>query len=178
MARLRLLAACLVLAAAGCGGEEASSGDEGAVIDWDLSGSHTVEDVDWPRPELTAVEIKPTGELSIRLPEDKSLNVPDGVVHDVSMDRRGDTVREILVDSHPRSREDAYELAVEWAREWGLSVQPFDDWRDGKTKTPVVSGGTDAQRVGADGPIPSVEIRNSFRDDRPALASLSLFWPS
>ena len=51
-------AACLLLALTGCGGSEPAEGDE-AMIDWDLSSSHTVGDVDWQR---RLVWVEPTEE--------------------------------------------------------------------------------------------------------------------
>ncbi|MGH2764094.1 MAG: hypothetical protein ACRDL4_14355 [Thermoleophilaceae bacterium] len=175
MRRPRILALFVMLLAAGCGGESESS--EGTMIDWDLSQSHTVEDVDWPKPDLTAVELSPVSSVSIELPDGKSFESDGDVVHDVTMDRRDRQVRGMQIDSHPRSREAAYELAVRWAGEWKLSQQPFDRWRAGETKTPVISAGREQERIGPKGPFPSVEIRNSFDDERPALVSLSFFWP-
>ena len=37
---------------------------------------------------------------------------------------------------------------------------------------------TDPQnRLGPDGPVPTVEIRYSFDDERPSLVSLKFYWP-
>jgi hypothetical protein len=170
------LVLCLALALAGCGGSDEGSGD-GTMIDWDLSSSHTVDDVDWPKPDLSAVEISPVDSVSIRLPEGKSFASDGDVVHDLTLDRRGKVVRGLQIDSHPRSAEDAHKLAVSWASEWGLSREPLDRWRDGDTKTPVITSSRREARIGDDGPLPTVEIRNSFVDERPALVSLEFFWP-
>ena len=60
MLRTIALVACLVPVLSACGGSnsDAEAGDE-AVIDWNLSQSHTVDDVDWPKPDQSAVEISP-----------------------------------------------------------------------------------------------------------------------
>jgi hypothetical protein len=176
MQRATVLVACLMLTLTGCGGSESASGDE-AVIDWDLSTSHTVDDVDWPKPELSAVEISPVEEVRIELPEGKSFAAGGDVVHDITLDRRERIVRNVQIDSHPRSAEDAHELAVRWAEEWGLPREPLDRWRDGDAKTPAITSARRGERIGDEGPLPAVEIRNSFEDDRPALVSLQFYWP-
>jgi hypothetical protein len=177
MALASVLAACLLIALTGCGDSGAASDDGAEMIDWDLSSSHTVEDVDWPKPELSAVEISPVGAVRIELPEGRTFAAEEGVVHDVTLDRRERLVRNVQIDSHPRSEADAHELAVRWADEWGLSRDPLDRWRDGETTTPVISSARREERIGESGPVPAVEIRNSFVDERPALVSLSFYWP-
>jgi hypothetical protein len=176
MGRLSAFAACLLLALAGCGGSGTASGDE-AMIDWDLSRSHTVDDVEWPNPNLSAVEISPVDSVRIELPEGRSFAGDGDVVHDITMDRRERVLRYVQIDSHPRSATDAHELAVRWAGDWGLSREPLDRWRDGGTKTPVITSARRAERIGDSGPLPTVEIRNSFVDERPALVSLQFYWP-
>jgi hypothetical protein len=151
MRALTPLLMCVMLLPAACGGAESES-SEGTMIDWDLTRSHTIEDVDWPKPDLTAVELSPVSSVSVRLPEGKRFSGDGELVHDVTMDRRDQLVRNIQIDSHPRTREDAHELAVEWAGEWGLSREPLDRWRDGQTKTPVMTTAREDERIGAEGP--------------------------
>jgi hypothetical protein len=175
--RISALVACAVLAPVACNDSEPASGDEN-VIDWNLSRSHTIDDVEWPKPDLSAVEISPVGSVRIQLPDGRSFTSDGEVVHDITLDRRDRIVRGVQIDSHPRSDADAHELAVRWATEWNLSREPLDRWRDGKTKTPVItSSSRRTERVGADGPLPTVEIRKSFEDERPALVSLQFYWP-
>jgi hypothetical protein len=147
------------------------------MIDWNLTRSHTVDDVEWPKAELRAVEISPVGSVRIRLPEGRSFASDGEVVHDITLDRHERLVRGVQIDSHPRSAAEAHELAVDWAREWGLSREPLDRWREGDGSTPVITSVPREERLGEDGPLPSVEIRRSFVDDRPALVSLQFYWP-
>ena len=177
MLRTIALVACLVPVLSACGGSnsDAEAGDE-AVIDWNLSQSHTVDDVDWPKPDQSAVEISPVEEVRIELPEGRSFDSDGEVVHDVTLDRRERIVRNVQIDSHPRSAEDAHALAVRWAEEWGLSREPLDRWRD-NGKTPAITSAPGGKRIGDAGPVPTVEIRNSFEDESPALVSLSFYWP-
>jgi hypothetical protein len=176
MRRTSALVACLLLALAGCGGSESAEGDD-AMIDWDLSRSHTMDDVDWPKPDLSAVEISPVEQVRIGLPDGRSFESDGETVHDITLDRRGNTVRNVQIDSHPRGEEDAHALAVRWAEEWDLSSVPLDRWRDGAAKTPAITSGRPGERIGTEGPVPAVEIRNSFEDERPALVSLQFYWP-
>jgi uncharacterized protein YcfL len=171
------LVACVLLALTGCGGSDTASGDDEAMIDWDLSQSHTMDDVDWPKPDLSAVEISPVEEVRIALPDGRSFESDGDTVHDITLDRRDRTVRNVQIDSHPRSEADAHELAVRWAEEWDLSPEPLDRWRDGATKTPAITSGRPVERIGDGGPVPIVEIRNSFQDENPVLVSLQFYWP-
>ena len=176
MRRTSTLVACLLLALTGCGSDSAADDDE-AMIDWDLSQSHTMDDVDWPKPDLSAVEISPVEEVRIALPDGRSFESDGDTVHDITLDRRGDNVRNVQIDSHPRSAAGAHELAVQWAEEWDLSRVPLDRWRDGAAKTPAITSGRPVERIGDGGPVPIVEIRNSFQDENPALVSLQFYWP-
>jgi hypothetical protein len=174
--RAGALIACLLLALTGCGGSESAEGDTTA-IDWDLSTRHTTRDVDWPEPDLSAVEISPVGRVRIELPAGRSFESDGDVVHDITLDRRGRVVRNVQIDSHPRSEAGAHELALRWAEQWGLSREPLDRWRDGATGTPAITSAPLGERIGDDGPVPAIEIRNSFEDERPALVSLQFHWP-
>jgi hypothetical protein len=176
MRRTSVLVACLLLALNGCGGSESDEGDE-AMIDWNLSSSHTMADVDWPKPDQSAVEISPVEQVRIELPAGRSFESDGDTVHDITLDRRDRIVRNLQIDSHPRSEADAHELAVRWAEEWGLSREPLDRWRDGAAKTPAITSAPGGERIGENGPVPTVEIRNSFEDENPALVSLQFYWP-
>ena len=176
MLRTSTLVACLLLALTGCGSDSAADDDE-AMIDWDLSQRHTLDDVDWPKPDLSAVEISPVDDVRIALPDGRSFESDGDTVHDITLDRRGANVRNVQIDSHPRSAADAHELAVLWAEEWDLSREPLDRWRDGAAKTPAITSGRPVERIGDVGPVPIVEIRNSFQDESPALVSLQFYWP-
>jgi hypothetical protein len=173
---LPLLAATLAF---GCNGEESN------VIDWDLSQSHTRADVEWPRPELDAAQITDVGEVSIALPEGRSFSSRDEV-RAVGLESRGDQVTTVQLDSDPLSTDDAYELAKRWAREWGLPQRPLDDWyrerRAGRERgdedvTTTAESLDNSQRIGRDGPTPSLQILYSFREnERPSFVSLQFFW--
>jgi hypothetical protein len=173
MRRLTAVLCCAILAAvAGCGDDDSSS-SEGMTIDWDLSTSHTIEDVRWPRDDLSAVVLDPVKRVSIRLPEGRRFTGDGGLVHDVSLERNGRTVQTVQIDSHPRPDEDAYQLAARWAQEWGLPTEPLAAWREGGDAT-VQSSVTESGRIGREGPIPTVQIRAAEDGGR---VSLQFFWP-
>lgn len=165
-----LLAAAAL--ATGCGGEQP------AVIDWDLSSSRTTAHVDWPTPDLDSTVIEPIQSVRIRFPRGRVFVSDGDVVHDVTLAREDDAAKEIdliQIDSHPRTTEDAYRLAVRWAEQWRLPHASLDDWYEGRVKTPVLTTATRAE-AGPGGLVPAIEIRYSFNDERPALVSLRFSW--
>ena len=183
MATSALGVAVLLVAAAlptGCGS------DEPAVIDWNLAESHTMEDVDWPRPDLDTVELAPVDSVRVRLPGGKAFTSNGDVVHDVTLERDERQVITVQIDSHARTTEDAYDLAVRWSEEWNLPRKPLDAWYekrlDGRKQGREDIGSTafstrHDMTVGPGGPIPSVQIRFSFDEEKPSLVSLQFEWP-
>lgn len=173
MGRLTAALCCAMLAvAAGCGDDDSASGD-GMTIDWDLSASHTVEDVKWPRDDLSAVVLDPVESVSIRLPEGRRFTGDGDLVHDVSLERRGREVQTVQIDSHPRPEDEAYRLAARWAEDWGLPPEPLAGWREGGDQT-VQTSVTESGRIGPEGPVPTVQIRPAEDGGR---VSLQFFWP-
>jgi hypothetical protein len=172
-----LLALTLGLAACGGGDGSGSAGGGGQVrkIDWDLSRSHTVKDVDFEPPDVTATELKPVESVRITLPGGKVFSANGGVVHDVSLERDGERLTTVQIDSQPQSADDAYKLAVEWAKAWGVPTKALDAWHaagDPKQKAEAFP------KAGGRPPLPTVQIRYSFQDQRPSLASLQFSWPA
>ena len=165
---------CAMLAAVpGCGDDDTGSDGGGMTIDWNLSASHTIEDVNWPRDDLSAVVLDPVDRVSIRLPEGRRFAGDGELVHDVSLERRGRTVQTVQIDSYPKPDDDAYRLAVRWAEEWGLPTEPLTAWRDGGDST-VQTSVTESGRIGPKGPVPTVQIRPAEDGGR---ASLQFYWP-
>lgn len=179
MAKVFLIS--LVLAA---GLVSSCRGNKPASIDWDLSRSHTLADVDFPRPDLTANEIAPIDSVKIRLPGGKVFTGGDEL-HNVSLTRDRDVVTELQIDTKPLTTDEAYRVALRRADEWGLPRGPIEEWHRerlaqrerGKedidsTALSTVSGLT----VGEGGPNPSLKILSSFVDDRPSIVSVRFFW--
>jgi hypothetical protein len=185
-----LLAAALLLSA--CGGRAGGQGNP-VTIDWDLSGSHTVDDVDWPRPDLSAVQLTPVESVRIRFPGSKIFQAGEEV-HDVTVGRElvsedgmSDQVANIQVDFHPLATDEAYLLATRLAREWRLPRDPLDDWHqarvDGRESgqedlTSTTHTVDPKQFLEPQGPQPFLQIRYSFNDQRPSIVSLQFSWPA
>lgn len=154
------------------------------MINWDLSDSHTLADVTWPRPDLELTEIRPIRSVAIRFPGGRVFKAGDEL-HDISMEREGPTVTYIQIDSHPRSTEETYRLASAWASDWGLPQEPLDRWHQariagrkrGNENIRSTTLTTEAgRRIAPGGPVPSVQIRYSFNQERPSLVSLQFYW--
>ena len=185
-ARGALAFALLAALAGGCGVSvnRGPSDEKPRVIDWDLRRSHTVADVRWPRPDLTATEIAPIDSVRIRFPGEEVLEAGEEV-HDVTLEREGDLVTLLQIDSHPRTTEDTYRLALRWARDWRLPRAPLDEWYEERVagrkrgREDLTSRALTTKAgltVGPGGPVPSVQIRYSFEDARPSLASVQFYW--
>ena len=154
---------------AGCGGEDPKT------ISWDVSGGNEVSRVEFERPELTANELKPIESVRIRLPEGHVF-APEGVeIHDITLARHGDRLMHIMVDAEPLGVEDAYEVALEWAKQFELPLWPIEQWyRDGEKTTRTWEFG---HRLGERGPTPLVQIRHwAGDDDKPAIVSMQFSW--
>ncbi len=78
-----------------------------------------------------------------------------------------------------------YRLASDWAERFELPTAPLERWRDEVTsgKEPAernnraLTSATIDDRIGEDGPVPSVNILYSFDEEKPATVTVELFWP-
>jgi hypothetical protein len=177
-----LLALLAIAALAGCGdSSEGSERGTAKMIDWDLRQRPTLEDVDWPKPDVTSVELKPVESVRIALPEGRTFAARDGI-DAVYLDREDKLVTSVAVHSKPLDTDAAFELARDWASEFGLPPEPLERWRrerkagelDATAK--VLTKGEPGDTVGDDGPAPSVQIGSSTNEQRPSYVALQLFW--
>jgi hypothetical protein len=177
-----MLLITVVAAIGGCGSAPGGQAEKPVTVDWDLSRSHTLADVEWPHKDLTADEIRPTGTVRIRLPEGRAFEADHGIRR-IDLMREGDVVNDVAVSSAPLSIDDGYALGVDWAKRFGLPREPLDEWRQKvrSEKPPDLSAahsfGTDRDALGQGGPVPSVEIVTSFDDKKPVVVSVEFFWP-
>jgi hypothetical protein len=150
------------------------------MIDWDLSQTHTMADVDWPKPDLDAVDVQPDGAVHLRLPTGREFSADPGAIRHVFVKREGDTVNQIQLNTTPSSRADAHAQAVRWAKEWELPTKPLDDWyrsyADAKGQVPNALSTAPGKSVGPGGFGADVKILYSFDEEKPATASLELSW--
>jgi hypothetical protein len=182
VADVRLLVALLfALALAGCGGDGGGGAKmkSATMIDWDLSHSHTTSDVDWPKPDLDAVDVQPEGAVRIELPGGRTFEAADGELRHIYLKREGDTVTEVNIQTVPLDREAAHAQAVEWAGDWGLARRPLDDWASQTGDGGYTPNATSAMPPGDRGPDrfgADVQLLHSFNEERPGIAELSLSW--
>lgn len=173
----------LGVAACGSGGDDAGGGAGDAkalALDWNLAGGHTMDDVHWPAEhhDLTAVDLRPIASVHFAFPGGREFTATGKDVLRVSPFRKGRVVSEINVMSHPETVDGAYALATRWAREFGIPTKPLERWHaaGGKARN-VVAYDTHQQRLGKDGPLPSLKLLSSFEDAKPVSVELSFFWP-
>jgi len=159
-------------------------GQEPARVDWDLSTGHTVADVDFPRPDLTSTEVAPIESARIRLPGGRVFTGGEELER-IFLTREGNQITEMLINTKPMTTDEAYQLAVRRAGEWGLPREPLDKWhserlaqrqRGEENLDSTVQSSRSGANVGEGGPVPSLEILASFVDDKPSIVSVSFFW--
>lgn len=73
----------------------------------------------------------------------------------------------------------AHELALEWARQFDLPTEPIESWfskQGGDGAPSAQTAPKPGTTIGDGGPAPSLQIRDSFEDDAPAIVSMPFFW--
>jgi hypothetical protein len=171
--RCALVAAALLL----CG---ACVNQGGKTIDWDLSSSHTSEDVGWPedRDAATQVAFEDVESVNLTFPGGLTLEADDEVLR-VWAERVGDEIVLVQVDFEIQTPEDALERAKDLAEEWDVDTEPLDEWFD---QIPELDAGAEvshnALALGEEtaGVKPQIEILYSFNDERPSVVTAVMNW--
>jgi len=169
--RARAGVVALGLLLAGCG---ADSG-EPMKIDWDLSRSHTMQDVAWPDPSTDSIELGPIASARIRFSDDREVD-ETSAIRRVAVDREGQRIAELAIYTTPATVADAYRLALRWCRQWALPTTTIDEWHAAGGGHFNVTAYNPEQKLGPNHPEPSVKVLSSFDDDRPVVMSLQFFW--
>ncbi len=164
-------AVAFVLFLAGCGSDDRTA----MKLDWDLSQSHTMRDVDWPDPSIDATELRPIASVRIRFSGGRELH-ETGAIRRVAIDRESERVSDVSLFSKPATVDDAYSLALRWCKEWRLPTKTIDDWHAAGGKTFNMEAYDPKAKLGPNDPSVSVTVLYSFEDDRPVIMSLSFFW--
>jgi hypothetical protein len=166
-------AVALLLLVAGCG----SDGGTPMTIDWDLSRSHTMQDVDWSDPSISSIEPRPLKSVRIRFSGGRELSETGGMKK-LSLSREDDQLTELALFSQNATVDDAYELALRWCEEWKLPTDAIDAWHaGGGTRFNMVAYDPKDKPAAGD-PFVSLKVLSSFEDDRPVNIALIFFWPS
>jgi len=164
-------AVAVVLLLAGCGSDEGTP----MKLDWELSKSHTMQDVDWPDASTNAIELRPIASVRIGISGGRELHETGGIRR-VAVDRHGERISDVALYSEPATVGDAYELALRWCREWKLPTTTIDDWHAAGGKTFNMEAYDPKAKLGPNDPSVSIKVLYSFDDDRPVIMSLSFFW--
>jgi hypothetical protein len=154
------------------------------MIDWNLAEPPTTASVDWPKPDQSVVSLEPVEEVRLRLPDGSTFEA-DRDLKRVFLEREDDAVTMVAVYSDSLGVDAGYRLARDWAERFELPTAPLDTWRSEVTsgKEPAernnraLTSATIDDRIGEDGPVPSVNILYSFDEEKPATVTVELFWP-
>lgn len=174
------LALVLLVSFPACGG-----GGDPVTLNWDLSASHTKEDIgEEPDPETNHYGIRSVESIRVALPGDRIFEADD--VQDIRISAEGDDVEEIGVVLHPRTAEDAHARAVALAGQWDLRREGLDEWlqqvrsvreQDEDQDEASVGQALATDKVpGVAAFAPSVEIRYSFDDEKPWVVAFNMYW--
>ena len=155
---------------------------EAKTVDWDLSSSHTMEDVGWPEDRLASrqIAVEPIESLNVTFPGGLSYQGADDVKR-VWLVREGNIVYLVQIDFEPQTLDDAYERAKQLSAEWDLDTDELTHWDDREAASPddeplEESGVAEGKKISSANAHPYVEISYSFDDERPALVSLAMVW--
>jgi hypothetical protein len=180
--RTLLAGAVIAMVAAACGAISSDRPTE--TLSWDLSRGHTTEDVRWPG-EGNAFELGPGVQVSLTLPGGRTFA---GSVDKVLARREGDTIRNLDLFFPAMSTDEAYDLAKQLGARWDVNLRNIDAWyerrvaqRDGgreDVSDTAFTGSPDSAPLGGEGgPVPAIEMLNSFDGERPVVVNLSFLWP-
>ena len=173
-----------VLAGAGCFGGDA------AVLDWDLTESHTIEGIGRADDGEGGGGFDSVESVRITLPDGSVFEAPDDVESIGFLATDGE-LSHLDIAFEPETAEDTYARALALIEEWGLSVHPrVDSWwaqAQGVTGPEAAEvdtseifaarpGDFDDVRLAPGGPVVEVRILYSFNDDRPFAVNFGLYW--
>jgi hypothetical protein len=172
-----ILALSAMLLVAGCGGGDDDGGGNAVKADWDLSSSHTMADVDWSDPGIDALNLLPIESVRLRFPDDSVFEATSGIQR-IGLTRNGDQLDEVRLFADPMTVDDAYALAVKWAKHYDLPLAPLQKWHaaGGSVESRVVSYQPSGATLGDGGPQPTLEIIDSAVEDKPAQVVLNFGW--
>lgn len=146
------------------------------VLDWDLSRSHRISDIDWPADQASPQRFwKGDVQLTLKLPGGRVLRTD---LADMRAERKDDQIYVLSLRSHPQTLEQAYAEAEKRIAELELPRRDLDQWR-----RDVESGDFRKDRVFASRrndlvPALSLEIRHSYNPERPWYLAWEIAWPT
>lgn len=153
-------------------------------VDWDLSASHRVGDVDWPasRADRDLFTLQHGVDARLRLPQGTVL---EERFEDLQVVRRDDTevLRVIEAVWPKRTLDDAHALAQRVGDQFDLDLAGYQAWhrdqqqRLAEGRTLIAETNANGPPLAPGGPVPSIRPLYSFDDDAPVSLLIQLYWP-
>lgn len=169
---------------AGPGGSGPSGTAGAGNLMWDLSKGHTTRQVTWPA-KGTAFELHRGVQVRLVLPAGRTFQ---GRVERVLGKRDGEVIHMLNFSYRATTTEAAFKQAQALGKEWGIDLRNIDSWyqrrmdqrRQGREdfSDTAFTGRVHAKPLGGpSGPTPSIEMMNSFSDERPVVVGFNITWP-
>lgn len=170
-------------------GDSADTVNDGAApahaVDWDLSDSHRVDDVDWPaeRADRDLFTLQHGVDARIHLPQATVLEERFKRVQ-VERSFEGDDVMTIEAVWPKRTLDDAHTLAQRVGDQFDLDLAGYQAWhrdqrqRLAEGRTLIAETNANGPPLAPGGPVPSIRPLYSFDDDAPVSLLIQLYWPA
>ncbi|HUC20734.1 MAG TPA: hypothetical protein VMR98_04535 [Candidatus Polarisedimenticolaceae bacterium] len=150
-------------------------------INWDLSRSHTMQDVSWPDPSTSAMELRPIESVRIKFSDSRELHETSGIRR-LAIDRgfkvynQENQISDLAVYSEPLTVDDGYKLALRWCKQWDIPAKAIDEWHATGGKTFNHPAFDSRKKIDFDHPEVSILPLYSFEDDKTVIMSLQFSW--
>jgi hypothetical protein len=146
------------------------------VLNWDLSRSHRIADLDWPA-DLASNHRFWQGDIQLtaKLPGDRVLKAE---LADLRAERQGDELYVLELRGHPQSLEQALAEVEQRMKQFDLPRRDLDQWAadirsgDFRKDRPFASRRNDLT------PAVSLELRHAYHPERPWYLSWEIAWPT
>lgn len=176
MRRLLVLALATAVAVGGCGKDDEDASRD---LDWDLSRSTSVRQVDVPAAEVgvrRTTEVRPDGSLSIRLPGGETFLAQDYELDRVVLAQEGGLLTEVRVVSKAVDYDAGRSWATDWAEGVGASPAGVDGWIARARDRKVANGSVAGAPLGTRGVRPEIILQQGTDRERPMTFAARLTW--
>jgi hypothetical protein len=146
------------------------------VLEWDLSRSHRITDVDWPA-DLASNDRFWRGDiqLTVKLPGDRVLKTE---LADARAERRGDELYVLELRGHPQTLDQVVAEVEQRLKQFDLPRRELDQWVADIRSGDFRKDRTFASRRNDLTPALSLEVRHAYHPERPWYLSWEIAWPS
>jgi hypothetical protein len=146
------------------------------VLDWDLSRTHRIADLEWPA-DLASNHRFWQGDiqLTLKLPGDR---VFKSELADLRAERRGDEIYVLQLRGHPQTLDQTLAEVEQRLKQFDLPRRDLDQWVADVRSGDFRKDRTFASRRNDLTPAVSLEVRHSYNPERPWYLSWEIAWPS